>query len=617
LDNYFQLIDAFFMKKIYFLAALFNLISIKIGHAQDVHFSQMFQTNSLLNPALTGVFEQKATLRAAVQYRQQWASVAPAYRDFAASLERSGRVWQVGGQLYGHDAGAASLRTTGVRASAALRKNLRAEQSFLSLGASFGLEQQHFDPTALSFSNQYDADKGYVASQSNGEFFEKTAQIRPDFAVGLGWQSTFFSEKIKPSAGFSLAHLAQPMFSAFQKGRYGLPTAISFYGKIGVRASEKLVLTPFFWQMQQAGFKNTVGGLDLAVKMNAATVHLSGGQRLGDAILLKIGVDRGLNTFGVNYDLNTSKLSRVSAGKGGWEVVVAHFFNQKTPQKLDADRDGVPDKKDDCPLVSGKTACGCPPEDAPKIVDVVRDTDGDGVVDAKDECPDVAGLIKLSGCPDSDGDGVVDKNDQCPHLQGTVANNGCPSNKKDADDDGILDENDDCPYIKGLALFHGCPDTDSDGVPDLSDKCPFLRGAMAHEGCPTTDFGGSDNAAQRVREARNQATMPSILVEFDHDQSEIKPAFFTDLNNLTTWLYAHPTAHVMLAGHTDAEGNGAYNFQLGLRRAQAVEEYFVARRISPNQFELISYGETLPKNANESDFGKARNRRTEVIVLEQ
>lgn len=597
------------MKKQTLATTLFCLLFATAGRGQDAHFSQMLHTGSLLNPALTGAFERPAEYRAAVQYRQQWASLAPAYRDFMASLEKSGRVWQVGGLFYGHDAGSASLRTTGLRASAALQKPLGPGQNLLSLGLSLGLEQQRFDPAALTFSNQYDAEKGYVADQSNSETFQKTTQIRPDFAVGLGWRARFFSEKIIPAVGISLAHVAQPMFSAFQNGGYGLPTTFSWYARLGIRVDDQLTLTPFLWKLRQSGFKNSVVGADMAVKLPAATIHLAAGRRKGDAILLKIGLDRGMNTFGLSYDLNTSTLRRASSGQGGWELAVSHYFNRKITA-ADHDHDGVPDKSDDCPRVPAKTKCGCPPADN-------HDSDGDGIVDDKDKCPDEPGLIRLYGCPDTDGDGITDNQDQCPNLPGSLANNGCPLLAKDADDDGILDDDDHCPYIKGLARFHGCPDTDGDGVPDLSDKCPFLRGPAANEGCPITDDQPTDDPGQRISDARQRSPMPVALIEFDHDQADIKARFNTQLDRMASWLYDHPTARLMLAGHTDTEGNGAYNFQLGLRRAQVVEDYFVARRISPERIELISYGETIPKSENETAYGKARNRRTEVIVIEE
>ena len=143
--------------------------------------------------------------------------------------------------------------------------------------------------------------------------------------------------------------------------------------------------------------------------------------------------------------------------------------------KKDRDKDGVADRKDDCPDVAGLAEFqGCP------------DKDGDGVPDKKDDCPDVAGLKQFNGCPDTDGDGIPDKLDSCPDAAGTKELNGCP----DTDSDGVIDKDDECPDVAGLQLYHGCPDTDADGIIDKNDECPKEFGLRKFKGCPDTDNDG-------------------------------------------------------------------------------------------------------------------------------
>lgn len=81
------------------------------------------------------------------------------------------------------------------------------------------------------------------------------------------------------------------------------------------------------------------------------------------------------------------------------------------------------------------------------------DRDKDGVPDKEDNCPDEAGLKTLGGCPDRDGDGVADKMDACPDLAGPVDKQGCP----DSDGDGIADNVDKCPKVAGVPEMKGCP----------------------------------------------------------------------------------------------------------------------------------------------------------------
>ncbi len=165
----------------------------------------------------------------------------------------------------------------------------------------------------------------------------------------------------------------------------------------------------------------------------------------------------------------------------------------------DADKDGIVDKKDECPEVFGlKTLNGCPDTDLDGIRDLddrcptnpgelayqgCPDTDLDGVVDIDDNCPDVKGLVDLKGCPDADLDGITDLEDVCPNVKGIAAMKGCP----DSDGDNITDADDKCPNEKGTAATTGCPDSDGDGIADREDTCPNEKGVLTYKGCPMPD----------------------------------------------------------------------------------------------------------------------------------
>jgi outer membrane protein OmpA-like peptidoglycan-associated protein len=162
----------------------------------------------------------------------------------------------------------------------------------------------------------------------------------------------------------------------------------------------------------------------------------------------------------------------------------------------DSDKDGIPDKKDECPFDPGpKEYNGCPDRDGDKIIDRLDecpdqpgladfkgcpDRDNDGVPDKDDDCPDEAGVKDLKGCPDRDEDGIADKDDECPDNAGPAELKGCP----DKDGDGLPDHKDECPDTPGLLELNGCPDKDGDGVADYKDRCPEKPGPASNEGCP-------------------------------------------------------------------------------------------------------------------------------------
>jgi OmpA-OmpF porin, OOP family len=89
------------------------------------------------------------------------------------------------------------------------------------------------------------------------------------------------------------------------------------------------------------------------------------------------------------------------------------------------------------------------------------------------------------------------------------------------------------------------------------------------------------------------------------------------LDHLVEIALRCPTTNIEVAGHTDADGDNAANQTLSEKRAQAVVDYLVKAGLPASRFTAIGYGSTQPVAANDSDEGKARNRRIEFLVKEQ
>jgi OmpA-OmpF porin, OOP family len=75
-----------------------------------------------------------------------------------------------------------------------------------------------------------------------------------------------------------------------------------------------------------------------------------------------------------------------------------------------------------------------------------------------------------------------------------------------------------------------------------------------------------------------------------------------------------PAANIEIAGHTDADGEDGFNQMLSERRAQAVADYLVKAGLPANRFTAMGYGSSQPVASNDTDEGKARNRRIEFLV---
>ncbi|WP_426090715.1 OmpA family protein [Flavobacterium sp. DSR3-2] len=257
----------------------------------------------------------------------------------------------------------------------------------------------------------------------------------------------------------------------------------------------------------------------------------------------------------------------------------------------DTDGDGIYDKDDACPEVAGlKEFNGCP------------DTDGDGIQDSADECPNDFGLAALNGCPDTDGDGIADKNDACPTVSGLAALNGCP----DADGDGIADKDDKCPTVAGPKENGGCPwpDTDGDSVLDKDDDCPTVAGPASNRGCPEVTTEALDNLKIQAR-----------AIYFNSGKATFKagdvPARLDAMANI---LKNYPNAKFSVEGHTDSDGSDAFNQKLSEDRANVVREALLERGIKAENLNAVGFGEGTPVETNKTAAGKAKNRRTEVIL---
>jgi outer membrane protein OmpA-like peptidoglycan-associated protein len=83
---------------------------------------------------------------------------------------------------------------------------------------------------------------------------------------------------------------------------------------------------------------------------------------------------------------------------------------------------------------------------------------------------------------------------------------------------------------------------------------------------------------------------------------------------LKAYLSEHPDKTVNVTGHTDSKGSAASNYNLGLKRAGAVVNYLVSQGLDKTKFKVLSKGETQPVATNDTEEGRAMNRRIEIEV---
>lgn len=104
-------------------------------------------------------------------------------------------------------------------------------------------------------------------------------------------------------------------------------------------------------------------------------------------------------------------------------------------------------------------------------------------------------------------------------------------------------------------------------------------------------------------------------VFFDFDKTELKPESFVELDKLVEYLRNNGELRIEIGGHTDDQGTDEYNDRLSENRAKSVYDYLVGKGISADRLKYKGYGKRMPVVANDTEEGRAANRRTEFKII--
>lgn len=208
---------------------------------------------------------------------------------------------------------------------------------------------------------------------------------------------------------------------------------------------------------------------------------------------------------------------------------------------------------------------------------------------------------------DTDGDGIPDKDDACYDMQGARTNDPKTNGCADRDGDGILDPLDTCPTAAGPRSddpkLNGCPaapppppppDADGDGVPDKVDACPTASGKPhkdpAKNGCPKLWLA--------LGQIRTTVELP--------DDEEAMNQIVAILNDDTS------IKRLRVEGHSDNRGDEQALQKESLERAEAIVNWLVAHGVDKKRVAAVGVGGDRPIESNETEEGRAINRRIEL-----
>jgi len=146
-------------------------------------------------------------------------------------------------------------------------------------------------------------------------------------------------------------------------------------------------------------------------------------------------------------------------------------------------------------------------------------------------------------------------------------------------------------------------DSDNDGVADSVDKCPNTAPGAAVD---------KDGCALKL----DEKVQISLSVHFDTDSAEVKPEYYSEIEEVADFLEKYSKTSVTVEGHTDSRGAAAYNKDLSQRRADAIRDVLINEyKVDASRVSSIGFGEEQPVANNDTREGQYQNRRV-VAVFE-
>jgi outer membrane protein OmpA-like peptidoglycan-associated protein len=130
----------------------------------------------------------------------------------------------------------------------------------------------------------------------------------------------------------------------------------------------------------------------------------------------------------------------------------------------------------------------------------------------------------------------------------------------------------------------------------------------------------AEEIARSVPDAKVERVGEGIVVEFSSnilfgfDQSNLSTEAKTNLDKLVVVLDNYSDTNIEVQGHTDSKGSVAYNQSLSERRANAVSDYLAGKGVANIRLTAKGFGEELPKYENDTEEGRAQNRRVEFLI---
>lgn len=334
--------DTGYTKKIH-ITVVIVFMSL-VTKAQDIHFSQFFAMPILVNPANAGV-ENKMDI--GLIHRSQWKSVAQPYVTYGFSIAgRVGADRKKGNLGFGLDcyydkSGDASF--VSLQSGLNVAYNVRlSNSSFLSTGIKVNYNQRSINNTNFQWGAQYDG-KSYNSSLPSGEPLNDIQRINfVDAAAGLNYRFKKGEKNISSNTlrifdvGISAFHINRSNVALYKDASSKIARRVMgyFQGVIGIDGTNLAILPKLYHQVQGKQ-RETVFGTLLSIKpkneskvtgyVTSGVFNIGAFYRVKDAVIAVAQYEVKNYVIGVSYDINVSKLTTASNGRGAYEISLRYM----------------------------------------------------------------------------------------------------------------------------------------------------------------------------------------------------------------------------------------------------------------------------------------------------
>lgn len=324
------------------LVSVLFLFLVPCLEAQEIHFSQFYDSPLLTNPANTGMSGDN--FRVANIYRNQWPKIGEPFQTICTSVDKRINLFNqsigIGGLVLHDQSSSFNLAANKVLFSLSFSRIIN--NQLFTIGLQPGFVYKSYNLEDITFGTQFDqANQIFNSSLPAMESGLNDKLQYFDLNAGISWQMNI--HHIIPSAGISVSHLNVPeeRFSTSSSGKR-LPLKLTFNSEIKVPVTSRITVNPLLFYSYTPGANEFLIGSsgdysltdnsDQINQLYAISMVRINPVRNFDAFILGGGVRFMKFNLGLTYDFNISPLHQVTNFNGAFEIALIYTGGKRKPQ---------------------------------------------------------------------------------------------------------------------------------------------------------------------------------------------------------------------------------------------------------------------------------------------